>query len=239
LKPVPLTKHELTAASSSSENLKRIGAEAIAISRSFLERLQQVDEMTVKVLAADRDEAGADALTIMSALFERDWRVVHVAGHGEPPELQLVDGSSGGSIRDVNPRGVVLSDGVYLGPREFASMPQVPEMVFINCCHLPSLPPASEQRTWSGAYSYSRASFAAAMAEALLAIGVRCVVVAGCAVDDTAATIFAERFYGALARGQRFRDAVTDARQAVFNLESTSTWGAYQCYGNGDWTLLD
>ena len=43
---------------------------------------------------------------------------------GDPPQ------------QDGDPRGVVLSDGTFLGPREIRSMRIVPELVFVNCCHL-------------------------------------------------------------------------------------------------------
>ncbi len=33
-------------------------------------------------------------------------------------------------------RGVVLSDDSYLGPREIHNVRRVPELVFVNCCHL-------------------------------------------------------------------------------------------------------
>ena len=60
-----------------------------------------------------------DARRVINALFERkqdnrglrSWRIVHIAGHGEPP-----DKKSG------NPRGVVLSDDMFLGPREVRSL---------------------------------------------------------------------------------------------------------------------
>ena len=71
--------------------------------------------------------------------------IVHVAGHGAP-------GPDG---------GVVLSGGTYLGATEVKAMRTVPELVFLNCCHLaardasdraapsttaPSSPPASPRR---------------------------------------------------------------------------------------------
>ena len=36
------------------------------------------------------------------------------------------------------PGGVVLSNGTFLGPDEFRNMRTVPELVFVNCCHLAS-----------------------------------------------------------------------------------------------------
>jgi hypothetical protein len=124
----------------------------------------------------------------------------------------------------------VLSNGSFLGPAEIESMRVVPELVFVNCCHL-------------GAHSTDRTlgendppGFAANVADALIRIGVRCVVAAGWAVDDAAASLFATTFYGALLRGLRFADAVAEARAAAW-AEGGNTWAAYQCYGDPDWRL--
>jgi hypothetical protein len=78
--------------------------------------------------------------------------------------------------------------------------------------------------------------FAAGVAQALIGLGVRCVVAAGWAVDDDAAQEFATAFYGALLAGQRFIDAVNQARIAAHALGG-NTWAAYQCYGDPDWRL--
>ena len=64
----------------------------------------------------------------------------------------------------------------------------------------------------------------------------RCVVAAGWAVDDAAASAFATTFYEALLRGQRFIDAVAVARAKAFEFDG-NTWAAYQCYGDPDWTI--
>src|SRR5206468_1737067 len=78
---------------------------------------------------------------------------------------------------------------------------------------------------------YDRVGFASGVARKLIDIGVRCVVAAGWAVDDTAATNFAKTFYAALLRGERFIDAVAHARRAARD-SSGNTWAAYQCYGD-------
>jgi hypothetical protein len=175
----------------------------------------------VKALISPGDPArfGADARTVINALLERDWRIVHVSGHGEPP---LADG---------DPRGVVLSNGTFLGPSEIRTMRVVPELVFVNCCHLAARSPGQLLRS-DGAYD--RVQFAAGVAQALIQIGVRSVIAAGWAVDDGPAMRFATRFYESLLRGQRFIDAVAEAREAAHELGG-NTWAAYQCYGDPDW----
>ena len=88
-------------------------------------RVTQADQPTIPT------DVGADARTVVNTLFERDWRIVHIAGHGALPEE---DGSAG---------GVVLSNGTFLGPAEIQAMRVVPELVFINCCHSGAAPVAS------------------------------------------------------------------------------------------------
>ncbi len=129
------------------------------------------------------------------------------------------------------PGGVVLSNGTFLGPDEFRNMRKVPELVFVNCCHLAS--GDADQLL-----NYDRASFASGVAGALIEIGVRCVVAAGWAVDDDAASVFAEAFYGSLLRRSRFIDAVDEAREAAYDRAGiVNTWAAYQCYGDPDWVF--
>ena len=80
----------------------------------------------MKALISDApSDVGSDARTIVTALFERPWRIVHIAGHG----ALLDNGMSG---------GVALSNGAFLGPAEIRNMRAVPELVFVNCCHLAS-----------------------------------------------------------------------------------------------------
>ena len=188
----------------------------------------------VKALISD-DRAGADARTVMNAVLERDWRIVHIAGHGEPPEkIGPMPVNAGDALqRDGDPRGVVLSNGTFLGPREINKMRIVPELVFVNCCHLAARNVGQLLEATDGA-SYDRARFAAGVAESLIKIGVRCVIAAGWAVDDEPAKVFATTFYDQLLNGSRFIDAVADARVAAHALGG-NTWAAYQCYGDPDW----
>ena len=175
------------------------------------------------LISDDEEKTGPDARTVIDALLERAWRIVHVAGHGEMP------------TEDGAPGGVVLSNGTFLGPDEIATMRAVPELVFVNCCHLAArsvdqlLAPDAPQ-------GYDRVRFASGVAEQLIKIGVRCVIAAGWAVDDTAAATFATTFYGSLLRGNRFINAVAEAREASYDT-GNNTWAAYQCYGDPDWVF--
>ena len=174
---------------------------------------QGVDPSHVELLVQQ------DAQAILNTLFCGRWRIVHIAGHGEP-------GRDG---------GVVMSDGSFLGPREIAQMRIVPELVFVNCCHLAARdapkPPVGRQ-------PLDLPAFAASVADALIEAGVRCVIAAGWAVDDVDARNFATTLYDALLAGRPFIDAVAQAREAAWgDGESSNTWAAYQCYGDPNWVF--
>lgn len=196
-----------------------------------LSKCADLQAKALTLLAGDTPMAPRpDAQSVINALFEKTWRIVHIAGHGMPGD-------------DSSPGGVVLSNGTFLGPDEIKSMRVVPQLVFVNCCYLAQLggpPPAGFDATGSGAASpklgYNRALFASGVAGALIDIGVRCVIAAGWAVDDGAAADFASTFYDAILRGQRFIDAMGEARLAAWDRHpGVNTWAAYQCYGDPDW----
>ncbi|MCA9501225.1 MAG: CHAT domain-containing protein, partial [Nitrospira sp.] len=72
----------------------------------------------------------------------------------------------------------------------------------------------------------------------LIRMGVRAVVAAGWAVDDLAAKTFAKKFYEEMFQNRTFGDAVRLAREEIFLRQGGSnTWGAYQCYGDPDFSL--
>lgn len=107
----------------------------------------------------------------------------------------------------------------------------VPELVFINCCHL--------GRQTGIAQDAPR--MASNLANVFMSIGCRAVVAAGWAVDDTAAQGFAEAFYRSLVgSGHTYIDAVRAARAETHRRygDRSPTWGAYQCYGDPHYTAL-
>ena len=170
------------------------------------------------LIGPDPSQPGPSAESVINAIFEKPWRIVHVAGHGSPGEIG-------------KPGGVVLSNGTFLGPDEIRSMRVVPELVFVNCCYLGR---GDEQQLLNP--RYNRVRFASGVAGALIEIGVRCVIAAGWAVEDDAASDFASTFYASLLRGERFIDAVGHARTAAYERNPRgNTWAAYQCYGDPDW----
>jgi hypothetical protein len=195
-------------------------AEALAVRASLGGERGLGEPAVMALISPDAAQAGPSATDVINALFERPWRLVHIAGHGALPS-------------DGQPGGVVLSNGAFLGPAEIGSMRAVPELVFVNCCHLGAADPAQLLRT-----RYDRARFASNLAGELIALGVRCVIAAGWAVDDDGARVFAEEFYASLLRGDRFIDAVGNARRETYLLDPhQNTWAAYQCYGDPDWVF--
>ena len=166
------------------------------------------------------------ALDVFTALYRQPWRMLHLCGHGVFA-LPHRDG--------VERTGVLLSDGVLITAAEVRAMEQVPELVFLNCCHLGQMSEPARAPVLAGTRNANR--LAASLARELIEIGVRCVVVAGWAVGDGSAQIFGEKFYEQiLQEGCTFGDAVLQARLAAFDADPLDiTWGAFQAYGDPGW----
>jgi tetratricopeptide (TPR) repeat protein len=177
--------------------------------------------VTSVISGPNAGDAEPDATKVINAAFERFWRIIHVAGHGEPPTR---------TDKSIETRGVVLSGGSFLGAHEIDALRVKPELVFVNCCHLATDDPSQLLKTTN----YDRAQFASGVAHSLIKSGVRCVIAAGWAVDDAAASVFAKEFYNTLLGGKRFIDAVAAAREKTYACGG-NTWAAYQCYGDPDW----
>jgi len=197
----------------------------------------------VHVLVSDDETVkGPNALQVINQLFARDYRIIHIAGHGTVPEAQptpqsvkSVSGSRQPATEANLYGGVVLSGDTVLGPHEIEQMRVVPELVFLNCCHLGRRSPEQTLLEPKNPI-HDRPEFAARVAEKLIEIGVRCVVAAGWAIDDRAAKAFASKFYENLLKHARFIDAVAEARKAAREADPNGkTWAAYQCYGDPDW----
>lgn len=170
---------------------------------------------------------GETALSIMHALFNKPYRILHLAGHGV---YNFKPDDGGDPIS-----GVVLGEGVFLTPNEVAQMQTVPELVFINCCYLGSI-----EKDGEGKENNPQPNLLAAnLAQQFIKNGVRCVIAAGWALDDKAGKLFAEIFYQELAGNQTpFGEAVRVARQSVYKeYPELNTWGAYQCYGDPSYRL--
>lgn len=151
---------------------------------------------------------------VMIKLFNNDYRVIHIAGHGV--------------INEKHPEnsGVVLSNGITLSSLEISLMEKIPEFVFINCCFSGSI---GEEPV----YTSNLNKLASNIGVAFIEKGVKAIVVAGWAVDDKAAENFADELYTNMLAGIKFGEATRIAREDTFNkYGDTNTWGAYQCYGS-------
>lgn len=158
----------------------------------------------------------ASATEIIRALFNKDYKIIHLAGHGV-------------YNRDKNkPTGMVIGNNVYLTTEEISQLPSVPEFVFVNCCYLGKV---DSQVNGDLNINYR---LAANIGTQLIRNGVKAVIAAGWAVNDDAALDFTEKFYECMFKGESFGEAVLKARQEIFYKyeNRNNTWGAYQCYGD-------
>lgn len=168
------------------------------------------------------------ALDVMAGLFDRPYRVLHLAGHGEHQDPR----SGGAQARS----GMVLDNGLFLSAVEVANMRQVPDLVFLNCCFIGQTGPEPVKTTRDVRYN----RLAASLSRELIQMGVRAVVACGWAVRDDAALEFAKTFYEHMLRGETFGRALLEARQRTFaRFGDANTWGAYQAYGDPDFRLVD
>ncbi|MEO5684686.1 MAG: CHAT domain-containing protein [Chitinophagaceae bacterium] len=156
-----------------------------------------------------------NAADIVRSFFSDDYSIIHLAGHGvfnpDAPEKS----------------GMVIGNDVFLTVFNIKQMPVVPELVFVNCCHLGKITAGDEK------FYQERYKLAANIGTELIKIGVKAVIAAGWAVNDTAALDFARQFYVAMFAGDNFGDAVKKARTFIYEKHpGNNTWGAYQCYGD-------
>lgn len=173
-----------------------------------------------------RDSLAETVDSILCGLHADAWRILHLAGHGEHEyPVRRPDGST----RLMS--GMVIGKEVFLTPGDVEQMRWVPELVFINCCHLGQTLPGTPR---PGRFN----ELAANLAIEFVNMGVKAVVAAGWAVDDSAASAFASVFYTEMLAGQPFGCAVRTAREAAMTrFPGVNTWGAYQCYGDPGYRL--
>jgi CHAT domain-containing protein/pimeloyl-ACP methyl ester carboxylesterase len=163
---------------------------------------------------------------IISALHTRNYRILHLAGHGV--YNYAPKGMGGQTVT-----GMVLGEGIFLTSKEIHQIRRVPELVFINCCHLGKEEGLPEQTR------VGRHHLAANLAQEFIEMGVRAVIAAGWEVDDDGAKIFSKTCYKQLLSGCTFGEAVTTARKKTYeSFPDSNTWGAYQCYGDPDYVLM-
>ncbi len=156
----------------------------------------------------------ASAAPIMMELFNKKYKILHFAGHG------LYDPEN-------NEVGIAIGESICIDPATIKQLGYIPEFVFINCCYSGTINVEDEK------YTRERYRLAANVGTQLIEMGVKAIVISGWAVNDAAAKTFSEVFYKNMLEGDTFGSAVQKARLVCYqNHSNTSTWGAYQCYGN-------
>ncbi|MEZ5628489.1 MAG: CHAT domain-containing protein, partial [Rhodocyclaceae bacterium] len=167
-----------------------------------------------------RESVDERADAILAGLHRDAWRILHLAGHG----VHEMTSDRGRTVS-----GMVIGRDAVLTPGDVEQMRWVPELVFINCCHL-----GKTARSEPARFNI----LAANLAVQFVKMGVKAVVAAGWAVDDAAANAFAASFYKHLLAGQPFGEAVRAAREEAWtSFPGINTWGAYQCYGDPSYRL--
>ena len=195
-------------------DLKAATKEAKAVSKQLTQQGFEVNS-----------EIKTSARSILTALHTSDYRVLHLAGHG------VFNYDANGKY-DEPVTGMVLGDDIFLTPVEIRQMRKVPEFAFINCCHLGKVKDGPDE-AWK-----DRHKLAANLASELIRMGVRAIVAAGWAINDSAAALFSSVFYHCLLKGSTFGESVMEARRQTYHqYKETNTWGAYQCYGDPDYVL--
>ena len=194
-------------------------------------------------------QINSDAARIVTALHGDAYQIIHLAGHGvHQYALEL---SSNGPLcnacgqtlptdQDKRVSGMIIGTDTVLTPADIQQMRRVPELVFINCCHLGRTDPVVAGGAGGIGSQQQFNRLAANLAVQFIRMGVRAVIAAGWAVDDRAASTFASTFYRELMAGRSFGTAVRLAREQTWNESpNINTWGAYQCYGDPDFTLTE
>lgn len=215
---------------------------AVDEARTVENRLSKANYRVVSVIREQdendtNNEAKPQDLSeeILKKLYAEDYRIIHLAGHGvyEFASKREMDRKE---IDPIGPNdkitGMIIGDDKFLTPAVIRQMRVIPELVFINCCHLGKTEDNPGDRHFPG--------LAANLATELIRMGVRAVIAAGWAVDDSAAQRFAEVFYDSFLSGATFGAAVLKARRETFYAHrDVNTWGAYQCYGDPYFSLTN
>lgn len=200
-------------------------AREAAVINSILSMTPQRYDVEALYPHVETAEPSHDAQTVFNTLFKYPYRILAIAAHGVVEEMH----------KDGQKRtGVVLSDGLLLTAAEIRQMEVVPELVFLNCCHLGVTGSGGQEGVRYNRLAYS-------LSQELIEMGVRCVVAAGWAVNDDAAYVFAKTFFTAFVNEQKaFGLAVHEARRATWEEHrNCNTWGAYQAYGDPGYVLDD
>lgn len=191
------------------------GAKQEALAVSDLLRKEDYDIVSLV------DAKSAD---ILLGMFSKNHKIIHLAGHGV---FRHGDRKS---------TGMVIGNNTFLTPGQIAGMSSSAELIFVNCCYLGQMDNEAELM------SQQSNKFAANIGTQLINNGARAVIVAGWAVDDAAALEFSMEFYKNMFKGYGFGESVKRARVFIYQStrsKKTNTWGAFQCYGDPFYKLVE
>ena len=144
--------------------------------------------------------------------------MLHISAHGVF-DLRHVDGR--------RRSGVVLSDGLLITAAEIEAMEIVPELVFLNCCHLGKID-IGARRQQAGRQRRARADRDRRALRGGGRLGGQ---------RQHRAPVRRDLLRGLLLDQQPFGDAVFEARKAAWDGRPGQdiTWGAFQAYGDPGW----
>lgn len=213
--------------------LEGAATEGIRVVAKLNEFKKRLEKRGIEVEIVDRVAGDGrrriDPIEILALLIDETFDVIHYSGHGvfdkERPDLS----------------GWVFGQNCILSAREIFRARQVPRLVFANACFTGVINDRSksstgrllEKRDLSAEETNKKL---AGLAEAFFERGVQNYIGTGWAVDDAAAVTFAEVFYEKAMSGELLGPALSAARKAIFE-DETSSWGAYQHYGQSNTRL--
>ena len=127
--------------------------------------------------------------TVINTLYKWPYRILHLAGHGvyryQPkgaercPTCSQILSQEGCKVcgQSAQPvTGMIIGDNMFLTPIEIRQMRQIPELVFINCCHLGKMSESSglDESRLNKRQDYNL--MAASVATEFIRMGVRAVI---------------------------------------------------------------
>ncbi|HJQ69300.1 MAG TPA: CHAT domain-containing protein [Blastocatellia bacterium] len=195
------------------------GEAVVALLEEFKEELIKSNgiEITIESRIGAED---CDPVEILALILNETFDVIHYAGHGIFDKARP------------NRSGWVFRNSCILSAREIFRTRQVPRLIFANACFSSV---TTEDKAASTALESNRKL--AGMAEAFFERGVQNYIGAGWPVVDQTATTFATAFYEKALSGSLLSDALADARRKIMD-DGSTTWGAYQHYGQSTARLV-
>ena len=167
----------------------------------------------------DLDQETQMGIEILNALTTGEFKILHLAGHGSYYRGGIE------SEEEAQDEGMIIGKNMRLTPTLVNKMRRIPQVVFINCCHLGNI--EDRDRT------IRHPDIAANLATQFIQKGAKAVIAAAWEVLDQPAMMFAEVFYKNLLDNKTLSDSIHAARCEVYEeFSDSNTFGAYQCWGD-------